>query len=200
VLPQLDGGHNLTMLEFFFVCFFDTGRRPLSHPFFAHVSNALSNVAFFLARMQLVTLYFSCVLYKLQGPLWVDGVAMYYIVQADEFYHPWWSELVKRSDLLITFSTYGTILWELAYGFLIWTKQGRPWLLALACLFHLGTILAMGLTTFGIAMIICNMLFLTEPWLARGSAILGRWMTVLRRMRPRSFRGGGCAQASAVSS
>ena len=87
---------------------------------------------------------------------------MYYIVQSDEFYHPFWSELIKNSDFLITFTTYFTILWELAYPFLIWVRKCRFPLIGMAVVFHLGTIFIMGLTTFGIAMIMWNLIFFSN--------------------------------------
>lgn len=165
-LSMLDGGHNMTTLLFLMLCLMNTsgnlGIRPTS--FIGKLSIAISNAAFLIARLQVVTLYLTAVLHKLQGHLWTKGVALYYILQSDEFQHPYWSKVISRSDFAITVGTYFTLAFQMAYPALIWFRKTRPVMLIIVIGFHLSTIYIMGLTTFGIAMFVANFLFFKESW------------------------------------
>ena len=101
-------------------------------------------------------------IYKLQGVLWQKGVAIYYILQNEEYSHPFWKSLIENNDFLITFLTYSTIGIQISYPFLIWNKNTRLLILIAICFFHLGTIVIMGLTTFGLCGIISNTIFLKD--------------------------------------
>ena len=164
-ISLLAGGDQISLIIFSLLPFINTSGKAHSLQDKKTINNfsiVLSETSFLLCKLHMATLYFSSVLYKLQGDLWLNGVAMYYIVQSDEFYHPFWAELIINSDFFITFTTYFTILWELSYPFLIWTRQCRLQLISIAIIFHLGTIFVMGLTTFGVAMIMLNLIFLTD--------------------------------------
>lgn len=164
-LSMLDGGHNLLSLLFFLLIFMNSGGKKLNPTSLAQrILVVISNSAFFLARVQVVTLYFSAVMHKLQGQLWTRGVALYYILQNDEFKHPFWSSIIIKSDFIITVGTYATLAFQLAYPFLIWPMKSRPFMLLVVLSFHLSTIYLMGLTTFGLGMFVANSLFLKEEW------------------------------------
>ena len=73
----LDGGDNLIQLMLFYVIFMDPS--PVSEssrprPF----SNAMSNAAFLIARLQVVAVYLVAGLAKIDGELWQNGTALYY--------------------------------------------------------------------------------------------------------------------------
>ena len=163
-ISLLNGGVQISLVVFFFLPLINTSGKLFSskNKTLNNFTIILSETSFLLCKFNIVLIYFSSVLYKLQGELWLNGVAMYYIVQSDEFHHPFWSEVIINSDFIITFTTYFTILWELSYPFLIWMKKSRLTLIGIAIIFHLGTIFAMGLTTFGVAMIMFNLIFLTD--------------------------------------
>ena len=162
-LPQLDGGHDITRALFIFMPFINTsGFNKKATASFSDFFKVFSDVFFLICKIQMGILYFSSVLFKLQGSMWLNGTAMYYIIQIDEFYHPFFSNVIRNSDFLITITTYLTLLWELSYIFLIWTNEWRKRMISLAIIFHIGTINLMGLTTFGVAMIICNLIFLKD--------------------------------------
>ncbi len=163
-LSQLDGGHNITLLLFTFIPFINTSgeKSNIKNEFINKFSIILSKTFFSLSKFQVLVLYFSCVMYKLQGSMWTNGVAMYYIPQADEFFHPFWTALIINSDLLITALTYTTLLWEIAHPFLLLSKKYKSPMIVTAIFFHLGTVFMMGLTTFGVAMIIANLIFLED--------------------------------------
>ena len=159
-----DGGFNITTLLFILLCFVNTSGMKYSYkaPYCNDFLTAVSNTFFLLCKIQLSIMYLMSGIYKLQGVLWQKGVALYYVLQNEEYSHIFWKTLIENSDFLITFLTYSTIGFEIAYPFLIWNKNTRLPMLIIICLFHLGTIFIMGLTTFGVCGIISNTIFLKE--------------------------------------
>jgi hypothetical protein len=53
------------------------------------------------------------------------------------------------------------VFWELSYCALIWPALTRPWMLLMAVIVHLGIIIALGMPTFGLAMLIGNLAFVS---------------------------------------
>ncbi len=159
-----DGGFNITTLLCIFLCFVNTSGTEYSHkiPFYKDFLTAISNTFFLLCKIQLSVMYLMSGIYKLQGVLWQKGVAVYYVLQNEEYSHPFWKALIENNDFLIAFFTYSTMGLQIAYPFLIWNKNTRLLMLVAICFFHLGTIFIMGLTTFGLCGIISNTIFLKD--------------------------------------
>ncbi len=63
--------------------------------------------------------------------------------------------------LLAAFLTHLTVWFEISYFALIWPRRTRPIYLALAVWMHLGIAFCMGMITFGLAMLIGNLAFVT---------------------------------------
>jgi hypothetical protein len=57
--------------------------------------------------------------------------------------------------------THATVFWELSYAALIWPALTRPWMLLMAVFVHGGIILFLGMPTFGLAMLIGNLAFVS---------------------------------------
>jgi predicted DCC family thiol-disulfide oxidoreductase YuxK len=72
---------------------------------------------------------------------------------------------------LVNVGTYGTILIEIAFPFLIWQERTRPFLLASAIFLHSQFAILMGLFYFSFVMIMGHMSFMRPEWLTR----LGEW-------------------------
>ena len=77
---------------------------------------------------------------------------------------------------LVNLATYGTILIEIAFPFLIWQRSTRPYLLAAAIFLHLSSALLMGLFYFSFVMIMGHMSFVRPEWLTRLGAAWKRAM------------------------
>jgi len=90
-----------------------------------------------LFQVQLVLMYFFAGLYKVAGVDWLQGEAVYYVLQ---------QTLWRRFDLSwvhdpisIGLLTYGTIVFELLlFPLLIWFRRWRPWILLAGLVFHAG--------------------------------------------------------------
>ncbi|MCE9546466.1 MAG: HTTM domain-containing protein [Planctomycetia bacterium] len=125
-----------------------------------------ANIAIRLIQVHLCVIYFFAGTRKLMGGSWWDGSAMWLSV-ANLEYQTLDLTWMARWPLLVTFLTHLTVWFELGYAALIWPRLTRPIMLMLAVLTHLGIALALGMPTFGLAMLIANGAFLS-PGLVRG--------------------------------
>ena len=57
--------------------------------------------------------------------------------------------------------THATVFWELSYCALVWPRLTRPWVLLMAVLVHGGIVIALGMPTFGLVMLIGNLAFVS---------------------------------------
>lgn len=127
----------------------------------AEVSPSVAaNVAIRLIQLHMCIIYFFSGLGKLQGETWWSGVAVWYAVATYEYQsldltwlvNHWW---------LVNLMTHVTVLWELLYCALVWPRLTRPWVLLIAVVVHGGIALALGMPTFGLAMLIGNLAFVS---------------------------------------
>jgi hypothetical protein len=94
--------------------------------------------------------------------------------------HPW----------LINFLTHATVFWEIFYCALVWPRLTRPWMLLGAVAVHGGIVVAYGMPTFGLVMLIGNVAFISPE-------TIGRWVDPLAR-RVSLAVGGGAGQGRAA--
>jgi vitamin K-dependent gamma-carboxylase-like protein len=129
-----------------------------------------TNIAVRLIQLHMCIIYLFAGTAKLTGPAWWNGTAMWNAFGNLEYQsldmtwlhsHPW----------LVNLMTHVTVFWELYYCALIWPRRLRPLMLALAVPLHLGIALCLGMMTFGLAMLIGNLAFVS-PVVVR--AILNR--------------------------
>ena len=129
-----------------------------------------ANLAIRLMQVHLCIIYLFAGISKLQGESWWDGTAFWGAV-ANLEYQTVDLTWLAHSPWLVNFLTHSTIVWEVAYIALIWPRLTRPIMLALAIPVHLGIGFCMGMPTFGTAMLIGNVAFVS-PILVR--ALLDR--------------------------
>ena len=126
------------------------------------ISNLLSNLGGYSICFHLCLVYFISSIHKIHADVWFNGVATYYILISERFNGtPLNAQLVK-SGLFVTVTTYGTILIELAFPFLIWNKQIKFLLIILALCLHLGIAIFMMLYDFQILFIVILGFFITN--------------------------------------
>jgi hypothetical protein len=119
-----------------------------------------ANLAIRLIQVHMCIIYFFSGMGKLQGDSWWDGVAVWYSLATLEYQTldmtwivaHWW---------LVNLMTHVTVLWELTYPALVWPRLTRPWVLMMAVVVHLGIVLALGMPTFGLVMLIGNVAFVS---------------------------------------
>jgi len=132
-----------------------------------------TNVAVRLLQIHLCIVYLFGGIGKARGLPWWDGSAMASALTIQEYQslNLLW---MLHYPALLALLTHLTVFWETFYCFLVWPKLTRPVCLLLAVFVHGGIALALGMKTFGLAMIIANLAFVypehvraTITWLAR---------------------------------
>jgi predicted DCC family thiol-disulfide oxidoreductase YuxK len=123
-----------------------------------------------LMQIQMAVLFFYSAVAK-AGDDWRGGDAVWTVFTTDEHFNPFILGIFAAHYWLVNLATYGTLLIEIAYPFLVWQRATRPFLLAGALFLHAQFALLMGLFYFSFVMMTGHMAFVRPEWLAR----LGAW-------------------------
>ncbi len=124
-----------------------------------------ANLAIRLIQIHMCVIYLFAGMAKLTGTAWWDGTALWMAFGNLEYQsmdmtwmanHPW----------LIDVMTHVTVFWELSYCALVWPRLTRPIVILLAIPLHMGIAICLGMITFGLAMLIGNLAFVS-PALVR---------------------------------
>ncbi|WP_025738054.1 HTTM domain-containing protein [Mycobacterium genavense] len=131
----LNGGTNLIMTMSPFLAVIDSSRylsvdailgkrRPRCSPTGRYLRGAvygtlLHNFAILLIFFQISLLYFTAGVNKLQGPLWMRGEAIYYILASPVFGIRALDEFLSQHLVVTAFLTYSTVLfqWHFQYSY-----------------------------------------------------------------------------------
>jgi len=129
-----------------------------------------------LMQIQMAVLFFYSAVGKLRGDDWWNGDAIWIVFTTGEHYNRLLLDLLASHYWLVNVATYGTILIEIAYPFLIWQRRTRPYFLALAITLHLQFAVLMGLFYFSFVMVMGHMSFVRQEWLAWLGEAWKRWI------------------------
>lgn len=168
----LDGGDNLAHIVLLMLllthCF---DRLRLFPPMFIlaklrdhWLSVLLHNIGVLAIGAQICLVYLVSGLYKVQGEMWQDGTALYYILRVPEFMWPGVSEHIFTNALLVTVMSYAATLMLVMFPVMILVDWLRGPATIMMILFHLSIALLMGLTGFALTMIACDLIFL-DQWM-----------------------------------
>jgi len=155
-------------------------RKGQAGPF----ASVLNNTGLLLLVIQVTVVYLMAGLYKVQGELWQDGTALYYILNVPEFLLPGITPLIVQSDWLMVIGAYATVLTSVFFPVLVFFRAGRPVAVAAMLMFHMAIAVLMGLTSFALVMAAYDLLFVNTH-------------VVSLRRRARSLWGGAMARISA---
>ncbi|WP_158407769.1 HTTM domain-containing protein [Curtobacterium sp. MR_MD2014] len=152
-----------------------TVRRIRSEPV-GVIASVCNNTGLLLLVTQVVVVYLMAGLYKVQGQLWQDGIALYYILSVPEFFLPGVTPFVLQSDWVLVIGAYATVLASVFFPVLVLFRQGRPLAVAVMLTFHLAIAVLMGLTSFALVMAAYDLLFVNHHVvrLRRRAALLRR--------------------------
>ena len=157
----LDGGNNLIELIAIYNIFFSLekdNKGPLGS-----LSSTLSNLALFMARIQVCIVYFVAGHSKMNGNYWTNGTALYYTLSVSEVSLGFVRDALKTlNPILIVLSAYSILAFQLSFPWLVWFKKTRKYVISIGLIFHLGISFIMGLTFFGYALCISYFLFYDE--------------------------------------
>jgi predicted DCC family thiol-disulfide oxidoreductase YuxK len=120
-----------------------------------------------LMQVQMAVVFFYSGVTKLGGDEWWNGDAVWSVFTFDEYYSGIILDVLASHYWLVNLATYGTVLIEIAFPFLIWQRSTRPYMLAASVLLHLLFAFLMGLFYFSLVMIMGHMSVVRPEWLAR---------------------------------
>lgn len=139
------------------------------------------NTALILCCYQMLLIYLTSSIYKLQGAEWMDGTALYYALSLEQFQVlPALSEAMWQVTPFVMLATWMTVFVQLAFPLMLLWKPTRYAAVILATVTHLGIAVLLGLWAFSLPMIAVDMLFVRdESWqkmrgMLRRAVLLGR--------------------------
>lgn len=130
-----------------------------------------ANIAIRLIQVHMCIVYLFGGITKLKGTMWWDGSAVWFAL-ANQEYRTWDLTWLGQWPWLIALMTHLTVFWETFYPVLIWPRLTRPVMLIMAVAVHGGIALFLGMSTFGLAMLIGNLAFIAPE---RIDSLISRW-------------------------
>ena len=161
------------------------GKRP---PVFGPPEPSVSaNLVLRLMQVNVCIIYLASGLTKLQGGVWWSGVAVWGTMANYEFSPMnnrfYWAMLRLISnhrwlwETVVTGETYFSLVFEISFAFLIWSRRLRWTMIIAAVVMHLGIAVCMGLVTFSMMMLVLVLSYVPAQtvreflgWLGRGSS------------------------------
>ena len=122
-----------------------------------------ANLAVRLMQLHLCLVYMFAGLGKLLGDSWWEGTALWGAFANYEYQTIDMTWLAAWPGL-VNLMTHVTLIWEVSYVALVWPRLTRPIVLMLSVPLHLGIALCMGMTTFGLIMMIANLAFIPPAY------------------------------------
>ena len=166
-IPIQNAGFNLLVMVLFMLIFMDENANNIKSSFWKTVNITVTNFAVWAARFQVIILYAAASYFKFTGGSWLNGTAFYYVLFNDTYSHPWFKELLISNSFFIHFISWFALSFQLLFPVLIWFKKTKIYMIVLGVFFHLMIILIMGITDFGIIMIIMYLLFYIPTFLQK---------------------------------
>ncbi|OGK99499.1 MAG: hypothetical protein A3D33_10920 [Candidatus Rokubacteria bacterium RIFCSPHIGHO2_02_FULL_73_26] len=143
-----------------------------------------------LLQVQLAAIMFFAGVEKVHGDSWWQGYAVWVALTNHEFANVpvgW----LARNFWIVNLLTYFTMFFEVAYAFLVWGRQSRPFALLGAVVLHGGMAGMMGLYLFSFVMLVAQLVFVPVAWL---HGAMRAWRALRARSRD-ALAGGRRAQA-----
>ncbi|MEX0704735.1 MAG: HTTM domain-containing protein [Planctomycetales bacterium] len=129
------------------------GRRSLSSPIWPRR----------LMQILIGTVYFGAAVTKMHTPAFFSGDQLtYWLITQVNSWNPLGDYMTMYPALLVLFA-YVTIVWELLFLFLAWRGWARVVMLSLGVMFHVGTMLLLGLYIFPLVCFSLYFAFADEP-------------------------------------
>ncbi|GLJ61808.1 hypothetical protein GCM10017576_19380 [Microbacterium barkeri] len=153
------------------------------------ISNLLHNLALVAMTAQVCFVYVSGGLYKAGGDPWSGGYAVYNPLMTERFgTWPVLSELITAWGPAVTIASWGSIILQIAFPFMLLSRPTRILALFGIMSFHIGIGVLMGLPWFSLAMIGIDFIFIRDR----------TWQRALEIVKG-SFRSDGDAKREAAA-
>jgi hypothetical protein len=137
---------------------FDAWRKSPAERHRALEPSWTANVSLRLIQVHLALFYLMMATAKLQGDVWWRGDAIWTLMSATRSRLLDWSG-IRNSGYLINFWTHMHVLYELTFAALIWPRLTRPFMLWAGVVMWVLMLLASGLVTYSLLMIVASLAF-----------------------------------------
>jgi len=166
----LDGGDNIitAILPFFFII----SSQSLCKPYNKIVEKIGIESNYYLKKLtavatlgiliQICIVYFFAGLHKLQGEVWLEGTALYYILNSSDFSAYAINAYITQFPFLVYALTWSTIAFQLLFPVFVWFNSTRKIILLIGILLHLGILVFMRIDNFSFIMLACYAVFFTN--------------------------------------
>ncbi|MFD3514574.1 HTTM domain-containing protein [Streptomyces sp. NPDC058657] len=154
----------------------------------------LHNAGLGVIALQVMVIYTSAAMYKIQGASWRDGSALYYSMMSDDFSaFPELSAWIVSHGTFTAVMAYVTVFSQVLFAALVFNRQLKYVILVVMLSTHVGIGLLMALPMFSAITIVGDLVFLpTSFWLAV-TAFVTTW-----RQPAASLEGPGTGRPATV--
>ncbi|MDN6134338.1 MAG: HTTM domain-containing protein [Brevibacterium sp.] len=137
-----------------------------------------NNLAIVVLAFQVCAIYMSGGLYKAGGTAWQHGFAVYNPLHTAQFgTWPVLSDLLTAWGPMVVAISWGSILFQCAFPFMLFNRYTRIVGLLGILAFHLGIALLMGLPWFSLTMIAVDAIFIRDRSFEKLHRFVSRWWT-----------------------
>jgi hypothetical protein len=172
-LPFANGA-DLVLFVLAFWCIPLATRPAFPSPTGIVIQKTAYNTAFILAQLQVVLIYLVSGWDKLLSDGWKSGEAFDYVIHLSLFNPAF--EGMFENQVLQVIASWMTILFEIAFVFLVWFNKTRRPILIAGLIFHLFIWVVMNLPDFAVTMIVSYILFLRDADYDGLPSRIRRWL------------------------
>ena len=154
----LDGGNNLAQILYLYFIFFDWSYLKKTPLIFKKRTLVIS---YSLSMFQIFIVYFTAATSKIKGDDWLNGDALFIVLQNPQYYSATLSPYLLMFPNLLKIGTYFTIFFQLLFPLILLRKLNFLWIF-LGVMIHFMIAIVMGLLPFGIFMVINYVFFVDD--------------------------------------
>lgn len=183
--PLLLDGSDIVMRLILFLFIFARSDRRLSPVAPLVTAERADSFPIRLMQIQIALIYVSTGFQKIYGTKWLNGTALAYTLELQSFSRSDWLWLAQW-PLVMNLMTWGTLVFELSFCFLVFFKPTRPFAILGGVALHLGIEVLMYVPMFSWVMMTSYLAFVEPAWAEAAVA----WLTgpLARRSRARGVR------------
>ena|ERR1700741_4089994 len=160
------GGEQLLNILLFYLMFVSPSNKRTTE-----LTNCFDNTFIAACKIQVILVYALSALYKLLQPEWLNGSALFYVFNMDEFTVAFLQK-VSENKVLVVIMTYFALAYQVLFPLLVFIKRIKKPLLICGIILHTGIALSAGLLNFSLIMICCYFLFVNEEWAVKWNSKL----------------------------
>jgi hypothetical protein len=129
-----------------------------------NIDNVISKYFSFAIMIQICFIYFFAALHKLQGEVWQNGTAIYYILNSNDFSPTILNQFITKFLFTVKFLTWFTIFFQITFPVFVWFPKLKKPYIVLGVILHLGIFFMMKIDNFSFIMIASFSIFINNSF------------------------------------